>query len=89
MIHVDSNVPLVTDRYVPPTKPAMALEIGDVIAVPFAGYADILCEITGVADAGEIVTVTVTDGTMNYLHQIAFDVSVQVYPAERKGEVLS
>jgi hypothetical protein len=90
MIHVDSDVPLVTDRQAPPTKPAMALEVGDVIAVPFAGYADILCEVTGIGDTNEeLTTVTVTDGSMTYLHQIPFDASIVIYDASRVGEVLS
>lgn len=92
MLHVDSNVPLVTDRPTNTTTAATALRPGDVLAVPFAGYADILCEVTEVLDVEDgdtIIELTVFDGTMSYTHQVSREGSVLTYPRERRGEVRS
>jgi len=90
MIHVDSDVPLVTDAKVF-TTPARELAEGDVIAVPFAGYADLLCAVTEVGPprTDGLIELTVSDGQLSYTHLVAEVGDVIVYPANQKGQVRS
>jgi len=90
MIHVDSDVPLVTDARPADTKPGMGLAEGDVIAVPFAGYADLLCEVTSIEPGqSDVITLNVSDGRMSYTHDVLALESYVVYPTSHKGQVRS
>ena len=61
---------------------------GDVIALPFDGYGDILCEITDIAlDERGRYLVSLTDGQFAYLHELPHDGSVLTYVRTRRGEV--
>lgn len=69
------------------TSAVGALQLGDIIAVPFEGYGDILCEITEIEWSNGTRVVTATDGEYTYLSTLALDGSVQVYPTHMKGLV--
>lgn len=88
MINVDRKpgVTLVTDPVAPPSKRATALEPGDVIAVPFAGYGDLLAEVTSATERGDLMDVTVSEPEgFSYTTVIAARSSVRTYPATAAG----
>lgn len=90
MIHVDSEVPLVTDHPAPPVKSTVKLAEGDVIAMPFAGYGDLLVELTEPPHVNALgdLEAAVSDGRMSYTMTLApAPAEVQVYHTNQKGQV--
>lgn len=65
--------------------------VGHVIAVPFAGYGDILCLVTSLEIKGhgenEHVEYVATDGELSFTGHLPGEGGVLAYPETMKGQV--
>jgi hypothetical protein len=64
-------------------------EVGDIVAVPFEGYGDILCEVTEAStNALGDLELTASDGRYSYTLIVSpAPATVNVYPDSMKGTV--